>query len=86
MVQWLRELAVLTEDLGSQHPHSGSHLSITPVPGDLMPLVASDTSAPHSIPNIFGQTLTPIKRKGLRTIVSESILFRECTEGRLVKC
>lgn len=63
MMQWLTELAVLTEDLGSQHPHSGSHLSITPVPGDPVPLVASDISASHSILNIFVQTLRPIKRK-----------------------
>lgn len=36
--QGLRALASLSEDLGfgSQHPHGGSQLSVTPVPGDLM--------------------------------------------------
>ena len=40
MAQQLRALTTIPEDLGSissTHPHGGSQLSITPVPGDLTP-------------------------------------------------
>ena len=39
MTQWLRALTVLPEDPGSisQHPHGGSHLSVTPVLEDPTP-------------------------------------------------
>jgi hypothetical protein len=33
MPQWLRALAALAEDLGSQRPHGNSKLSITPFLG-----------------------------------------------------
>ena len=37
MAQWLRALAVLAEDPGSQHPHCGSQPSVTPGSEDLTP-------------------------------------------------
>jgi hypothetical protein len=39
-VQWLRVLTALPDGprFNSQHPHNSSQLSVTPVPGDSIPL------------------------------------------------
>ena len=69
MAQWLKALAVLSENparpgFSSQHPCGGSQLSITPVPGALRNSLGLCTYFMHGYTNMnLGKTLIYIKEK-----------------------
>ena len=56
MAQWLRVLASLEEPSSTcQHPHDSSQLSVTPVPGTLMPASGLYRCKAHSGVQIYMQ-------------------------------